>query len=745
MSGLPSPIRTLLGLLLLAVALSLGWAAALGQGTRAQEVEGAETPVTRGAHGRKLYIFVFDALDVSELEDLPELSALAAEGLRVELEPCLDRFTTACVKEALTGRAVLDLFAPFENFGVGGARTGSNLLRDARAAGLRVAMVSTGDLRLFLKDTDEDVRVPEPPRGTEVALGLEAARQADLVVHHWVWHDVESHRMKRRPAAHTQSLADADAAIGQIRAGLPEGMDLLVVGDHGHGPDGRHLQGMDVPTLLIGRSANLVAGSYERTPIAVVRLLASAVLGIVGPSIPGERTWARMVAPGALGGWSGHAGPAVERPGPGLGFGVLSTLVGVVVTLAAGLAGALGFAWGAVQGAIYPRWMELMEQRGGGVDPYAWTWVVPALGGAFGFARRRDPEAAWPGAVMGAGILLLCLHPGLDNSGVLQNAAEIGATGVICAAVVAIWRRGALTPGRVGLLVLSALAAWAALEHLSVLDANFFRVRSYVGAGWARREPAQADLLAAALAGLGHLLLTGLTPWALLTALGAGLGRQLPPEAHIGSTLLLLGGLLLARGRWRAQLLPLALGLCSSYLYGRAQQLGVLGVVAATGLGLQVIARAPWSGVASSWSAALLALVGGYVGLAWTCGISANGIDYTFVVAWTTGRWHERLWWLMFIAAALQIFAPALVISEHLRQALGTRADEVAARVGRLALARFGVVLAFASGWLLWVGGGAVTLRLSAVLQDTLAWLALGVALLGAYGLGSVRGLGRRG
>ena len=280
----------------LAAGLLFGVAVERALGDRLWVVDTPAPP--RDPSGRRLYLLIIDSLAAENIEHLPSLRALADEGFSAVMDPCADAFTAPCVREALTGRPVFSLLSMLENFGVTRPDPGPNLLADARRAGLRAAFVSDGDLETWrgLADTDLQAREPFDPR--QVELGLQAAREHDLVIHHWVWHDVETHHARRGSERYLASLARTDKVIHKLLRGLPRGVDLMVMGDHGHTSDGRHVQGLDVPTRVVVSSPNLQPLRPDgRVPLTAARFLAGAVTGLASPAARVEPAWRAWLAP----------------------------------------------------------------------------------------------------------------------------------------------------------------------------------------------------------------------------------------------------------------------------------------------------------------------------------------------------------------------------------------------------------------------------------------------------------------
>ncbi|MGB0640477.1 MAG: alkaline phosphatase family protein, partial [Myxococcota bacterium] len=251
------------------------------------------TSPARDPAGRKLYILMVDSLSIEDAARMPHFTEIGAHGFRMEMEPCFDNFTTACVREMLTGRRMFSLFSVLENLQVTRPGVGANLITDAQQAGLSTALVSWGDLRAWSNLVDTNLRLKGKQKTQEAAIGLDIASTHDVVFHHWIWHDVASHHhAKKNGPKYAESLARTDELIREISAGLPPDMDLIVAGDHGHAPDGRHVQGMDVPTVLVARSPNLRSVTVEgRPPITAARYLMGAITGVGSHASQVETPW----------------------------------------------------------------------------------------------------------------------------------------------------------------------------------------------------------------------------------------------------------------------------------------------------------------------------------------------------------------------------------------------------------------------------------------------------------------------
>ena len=207
--------------------------------------------------GRTLFMLILDSWRYEDAPTMPHLMKVVHEGFSAPVEPCLERITFVCIKEALTGRSAFSLFGVLQNWGAA-ADPGENLLRDAHRAGRKVAMVSAGDLAPFSGDIDDEDRNHKGYDPGDLAQALQHTTDHDIVVYHYIWHDTDSHHHRVGSPEYLASVATMDHLVGEVADSLPDGVDLLVTGDHGHAEDGRHVQGQDIPTFVVVRSANVL-------------------------------------------------------------------------------------------------------------------------------------------------------------------------------------------------------------------------------------------------------------------------------------------------------------------------------------------------------------------------------------------------------------------------------------------------------------------------------------------------------
>jgi len=734
-------------LLLLTLACAAGFALAVER-QFAERLDAVSAPSPpRDAAGRRLYILMIDSLTPEDGTRMPRFQALGEAGFQVILQPCFDNFTTACVREMLTGRRSFSLFSALENFDVTRPGVGENLISDARDAGLKTALVSHGDLKSWtsLVDTDRRLDEDEGEDQREATIGLGIAAEHDLVFHHWIWHDVASHHYakKKKGKKYTRSLQRTNALIADIADGLPPDMDLIVTGDHGHADDGRHIQGMDIPTVLVARSPNLTPMAVEGpTPIASVRYVAGAILGIGN-----QRTWVEE-------GWRGWAAPVIGEALRGVGAGregaeasarfptgpvIAALLVALVAAGALGWrAGAVVLTWAAITGFLYPDWLEFSINQGYRKPFMQLAWGFPLVGAALGWRRERA-AGAWWGAAAGGLALGLMLAPGLYFISILRNLAAMAGPALLIGGLFVLlgaaelWRGG---DRRRALAVTAGGAAAVTLFLMSTdFNSNYFAIRR-LPLLWIFEDHSALRLPVSALLGAAvHRLLDRDLRWVWLGPAAVLLGDVLPGGVMAAAFVALSIALAAPRGPWRVRAVSALALLITGYTLSVGRQLGLLWMVLGAGLGLELVqqAAARAGGEAGAragrWAAAALLATAGLMAMAWTTGLKLSGVDFTFAVDWLPGRLHKELWWVVLGAAVLNAVLPVLLLFElaHARLgALGLAAAELAARFSAL---RVAATLVFTATWIVAVGDRAASARLHSFLQDGLVWLLIGLTL----------------
>ena len=715
---------------------------------------GPERPADSGQQrldpaGRRLFVLIIDSMDVRDADAMPAFQALAAKGLSATVEPCLERITYVCVKEALTGRSAFSLFGVLRNFGTASADAGDNLLRDAKAAGKTTALMSAGDLVPFHVDAQdrEEHHDGYTPAETETALAWAATH--DVTVYHYIWHDQVAHHDNVGTPAYEASVAAANSLIEEVVAGLPPDTDLIITGDHGHSDDGRHVQGQDIPTRLVALSPNLVPGALpDRFPIHGVRFLAAASAGLWTHQMDWDPTWSRLLSPAvdpAIRAMVEAGAPANSRRFP-LGVALVALAMVAVAGWAAGPWAALIVALlGIGLGLGFEPWLDQMHFRGKGEKRVTEIWWWFPIGFTLlGAAIKRNFTGLWAGAALSVLFGLAILYPVPHHYGVLRNAPWLGTT-LLLSSLLLLGRRGRLTLSTLVLLTLGAEIAFYGWFDLIDFKVFNLEITEWRGASWLIGSRTDGALFTAALATFVHASIDrhgGWRQWipaALVSAVGASGLVRLPDAAYVLPMLALTAGFFV-RKPWRGRLIAISFAWFVPFCYGPLRGYGLFGVLSLIAMGLWILSAlrprlAPAEQRLWTLVSALTVMVGAYGAFAYTFGLSIAGIDYTFMVKWMPGNWHERLWWLIFIGTTLKAMSPALISAELVRGTLGAGAGPVIDDIGRFAWLRAAIVYVFAFAWLL-VSAEAAGLRLAAIVQDGFYWTLLGLFAAGAYRLG---------
>jgi hypothetical protein len=713
-------LRSLPCLLLALVAAVLCYGVALDRAGGANEPRAIpDTAVPRDPTGNRLYFLIVDSLARSDVEAIPALVSLAERSFTATIQPCIDNFTTSCVREALTGRARTSVFSVLEDFAILNPDPGANLVSDAKAAGMRTALVSAGNLRSWTDRVDADIRVDRGERSAEIDIALDAARRYDLVIHHWIWVDIASHHKRKRPDRYDKALADTSTFLAQLEAGLPADMDLIVTGDHGHDATGRHIEGIDVPTFVAARTDNLrVVHPEERLPVTGLRFLAGAATGLASHSMRIEPRYREWLADHVGEGLRTVGTDLGERPPPTVAWGLIAAAVVLAAIAMAALpvpVGPVTLAWAAVLGVTFQQWLELVSQRGNTQDLRPYTWLVPTAMIAVTTARRRDPLG---GAALGGVALVLALWPGLARFAVFPNALAALVPVFAVLALVTWSQRSSRDRG-----VLLAIAV-VVLFVVCAFDTNHFRIRHYPLGFLDRRA---ASVAAAVLGGVVYAIVDK-APLRVVGAIVLVASGSILPSPLEALVFLALSAFVLFARRHRRAVVILAL-MASTVALPPRHAAGLLGVVAACALGLRALGRADVPVRSAVWTAALVLALGAYLGLAWTMGLTISGLDFDFALDWLPGRWHMRLWWAVAFAMILKALLALLLLSTLAPELLHRRVARMALQLAsRISVVRAASTALLVTLWLAPLGIGSATSRMRVMLFDGLCWVVLALA-----------------
>ncbi len=686
-------------------------------------------------------LLIIDSMSIPNFKKMPALRAMAAEGFSAEIEPCLERITYVCVKESLTGRTAFTLFGLFQNFGVGATDPGTNLLRDAAAAGRSVAMVSAGDLKPFHVDVADNKVFKKGPSEREEKRVIARMQDTDVLVYHYIWHDTQAHHYRVGTKRYKKSVKRTDKLVARLVEALPEDMDLIVYGDHGHAKDGRHVQGLDIPSVVVVKSPNiqpLTIKTDPRIPISAVRFLSGAVTGMLSDRIDWSPEWEAWLGPGIS-----EQTRALVRSGSaptGITYPVGAT---VICILSVALCMGVGRRWWAVglalvgisMGVGFEAWMAWIHFPKGLPRIHTVLYWAPAAGALIGLVARRSIRGIWLGTTITATVLALILFPVVHHYGVLKNignlVAPLIAATALAAALRSSWRN------RVLVVIGAGLAGWAVYK---VADFRIFNLEivKYKGALWIKKSGYMGPLALGVLAGGLHAALDRGRPvvrgvLAGLAGLGAAGVVGLPTYAYVLPVLVAFVGIFWT-GPARGRILSLGSAWAAPFIFPDRRLFGVYATVTLVGIGLWLVKQASTEDTPdrlTRWAGATLTMLGAYLGLAWTYGLTVTGIDFTFAIQWLPGRLHEQFWWVIAILTTWKCMIHMPLIVALTQRIYGSQARDMADTAAGFGLLRYAVVACFATAWLVAAGEQAGGLRLAAMLQDGFYWLILGLMMAG--------------
>ncbi len=293
-----SVFRTLAGrlnltLLGLAILLAILWFTdqATNRQPVAPRIDRAEVLARHRAapSSARVFVYIIDSLrdDVGRNPAImPNLAALCAEGVSMRMHPGFNSGSAAALRDAFTGRenaAILAVVATFIHTDAGV----ESIFHQMAGAGLTTAAYSAGYFKQFGPGITREVVLglvtPREAQDAHVLAAVDALRSGEfnLAFGHVAFTDAVAHEQGVGTAIYEEAFRHADALIPTIRARLPAGATLVVMGDHGHDLRGRHGVGLDVPTLGVYVGPVFRQGvDLGATPIMSHRYLLSQALGL---------------------------------------------------------------------------------------------------------------------------------------------------------------------------------------------------------------------------------------------------------------------------------------------------------------------------------------------------------------------------------------------------------------------------------------------------------------------------------
>jgi hypothetical protein len=627
-------------------------------------------------------------------EVMPALSALAARGVALSVEPCRDRLTYLCLRAVLTGYDESNLLEVGRNFDHQRRAGTDHLLARIAESGVRIIAIGSRDLEAY-RDSFAAFEPIDGDDATERAA-LDALDQgAEVTLVSLSSGDRAAHAYGTRSPEYRAQFGQIDRLIARVAERAGPGRNLLVFGDHGHDAEGRHLPGGPSTTYAVYAGPAFQGGVVRSMALTDHRAVLGVLLGMPTPRVHSgppfgeifDGAWLARHYPHGLP--SLAAPPKSERPprsswflAAAVALGALFVLMRVARSLTrdkrvwlAGSAAALGFA--TISGHAYTAIRRAIHDHG--FEPERSLYLLLPLGGGFVIAALvRRSSWSMRGVDLGAAVSLmvsfLLLFPSAYYYGSARAVVPAAALGVAAAMVT--YR----VPQNAGSLVRRMMPWLAAIFVVGSL-ATFYDVHrvggdatgmaSYVlGAGvyqqsaWLALLVAKVVLLAcAAHESRGRFQELGATAALALTAFAIELGVVTPTHLFY-LALIFLVAVAHALAPERLRFVRIFAGLIVlSHLYSaKAVQLAPIQLLlAATATALWLF-RQRYSARARSFAVGATLVVGAYLML-WPClGFRFSGIDFAFMFQWVPIARYEELWWVIGIGTLVKLAWPYLLL-----------------------------------------------------------------------------------
>ncbi len=243
-------LRPLLGLIPLFAALVILY---LLESSSTVEPPTSKTESAQLKVERRLFIVWVDALaraDIERLPHLPKLKARLDQALHGPVRSCADATSVPCFSAMSTGRDSFSLFSVLRNLeGLGQVPSGS-VFHDLQVQGLRLGIVAKSQLLVAAEGFDwlEEISKPDDALTMERAQAALEQEQIQLMIFHMNEVDEASHAYGPSSPQFYQAMSHTDELLEQLFALARPEDHIVVMGDHGHTPDGRHFAGLDVPS-----------------------------------------------------------------------------------------------------------------------------------------------------------------------------------------------------------------------------------------------------------------------------------------------------------------------------------------------------------------------------------------------------------------------------------------------------------------------------------------------------------------
>jgi hypothetical protein len=231
---------------------------------------GAAAPSPLHAGRPRALVLVIDSLRYETATDpaqMPYLAALRARAVWAKTVTTRDAVTVSALRAAFSGRERFSVFSVVQNFWRGDAGVES-IFGQAAASGVAIGITSDGSFNQFGERVaafsgdlgGEDAEPERQDRAARAALDDFVAGKRDLEVVHVTYGDHAAHDLGIAPPEYAAAFRRLDDLVRAMDSAVDARDTFVVLGDHGHTPEGRHGPGLDVPTLLLYRGPGFAAG-----------------------------------------------------------------------------------------------------------------------------------------------------------------------------------------------------------------------------------------------------------------------------------------------------------------------------------------------------------------------------------------------------------------------------------------------------------------------------------------------------
>lgn len=235
---------------------------------------------------RRLVIGIVDSLRAETALDpgvMPWLAQHKDQALWGRMQPCLSQLSLLCFRTIFEGSEPL-LVTGFHNFS-GMQVQAPSLVHRLAARGVRVAAVADqAFIKLYAPSLAVHAMFEDRPRGTDRdAFGRQKTFEwlsdpsLDVIVSHVIDTDATAHRYGVGAPEYVEKFKEADSFLQQVASRLGPRDSMIVLGDHGHSPEGHHSSGIPATTVVVASGPWFPKGRRVDVTMASAYFLAGAV------------------------------------------------------------------------------------------------------------------------------------------------------------------------------------------------------------------------------------------------------------------------------------------------------------------------------------------------------------------------------------------------------------------------------------------------------------------------------------